>query len=197
MPRKYELKARADRLAETRQRIIDGIMQLHMDVGPARTTISAIAEVAGVQRLTVYRHFPTELSMFQACGAHWRDLHPRPNIQALAAIKDPVERLSAALHAIYRFYADTEPMTRNILRDEQQLPDLARVANFQGWLKLATNQLSDAWPEGRRDNVRPAVGLAVDFNTWEVMMKRLCLSEDEAIDMMVSLVRWRVSSKHR
>ena len=187
MPRKYELKARATRREDTRRHIIETIMRLHMEVGPAKTTISAIAELAGVERLTVYKHFPTQESMFRACGAHWRDLHPRPDLRAWAAIEDPLERMSVALHQLYRFYRETEVMSRNILRDEQLLPELADVANFRGWLALVADQLTHAWPSGQREPVRPAVVLAVDFNTWDILVKRAGLSDDEAVALMLRL----------
>src|ERR671919_2710297 len=78
-PRKYEKKRRAEQEAETRQRIVEAMVALHREVGPARTTISAIAERAGVERLTVYRHFPDERSLFEACTGHWRASHPPPD----------------------------------------------------------------------------------------------------------------------
>ena len=80
-------------------------MRLHEELGPRATTISAIAEEAGVQRLTVYRHFPDETAVFQACTAHWLGLNPPPDPSGWAAIEDPLERLKAALTAFYRYYA--------------------------------------------------------------------------------------------
>jgi Transcriptional regulator len=97
MTRRYELKQRAASLAQTRQRIVDATVALHGSVGPARTTISAIAELAGVQRLTVYRHFPDELALFQACSGHWATLHPAPDPATWAEVADPAERLGGAL----------------------------------------------------------------------------------------------------
>ena len=72
MKRRYELKERARRQAETKQRIVEAAVALHTSVGPARTTISAIAERAGVERHTVYAHFPDERTLFRACSTHWR-----------------------------------------------------------------------------------------------------------------------------
>ncbi len=72
MARKYELKQRAEKMSETRMRIVEATVELHEKLGPARTTISAIADRAGVQRLTVYRHFPDERSLFRACSGHWQ-----------------------------------------------------------------------------------------------------------------------------
>src|SRR5918995_7197902 len=95
--RKYQKKRRAEQQAETRQRIVEAMVALHREVGPARTTISAIAERAGVERLTVYRHFPDEYSMFEACTSHYATEVPGPDPTAWADIEEPAERLRAAL----------------------------------------------------------------------------------------------------
>ena len=97
MNRKYELKERARRQAQTRQRIVEATVDLHTSVGPARTTISAIAARAGVERHTVYAHFPDDRTLFRACSAHWTARHPMPNLETLAEIEDPVRRLRRAL----------------------------------------------------------------------------------------------------
>ena len=111
MPRKYEQTARAVRRGATRQRIIEAIAGLHTEVGPALTTVSEIAERAGVERLTVYRHFPDEASMYQACGAYVYSLHPPPDVEGWKTIEDPLERLTRGLAELYVFYAQTERIT--------------------------------------------------------------------------------------
>ena len=122
MTRKYELKQRALSQAETRQRIVDATVDLHRELGPLRTTISAIAERAGVQRLTVYRHFPDDRALFGACSSQWRAAHPMPDPSAWAGLEDPSERLEAALAEIYAWFASTEEMTANVLRDIPESP---------------------------------------------------------------------------
>ena len=109
--RKYELKARAESQRRTRERIVEATMELHGEVGPAKTTIAEIARRAGVQRLTVYTHFPDETQLFNACSAHWRALHPLPDLAGAMALEDPRERIRAALEALYGWYRSTEPMT--------------------------------------------------------------------------------------
>ena len=100
-PRKYEKKRRAEQEGETRQRIVEAMVDLHQEIGPARTTISAIAERAGVERLTVYRHFPDERSMFEACTTHYASVVPQPNPAAWADTQEPAERLRKALLEFY------------------------------------------------------------------------------------------------
>ena len=110
--RKYELKARAARQGQTRQRIVEATVALHQEVGPARTTVAEIARRAGVQRLTVYNHFPDLDALLPACTAHWMAEHPQPDLTAAAAPADPAERLRAVLTALYGWYRETAPMQR-------------------------------------------------------------------------------------
>src|SRR3954454_19435117 len=108
MKRKYELKERARRQAETRQRIVEATVALHTSVGPAHTTISAIAERAGVQRHTVYAHFPDDDTLLEACAAHWRAAHPLPDLARSLDLEEPEERLRAVLSDVYEWYATVE-----------------------------------------------------------------------------------------
>ena len=134
--RKYEKKRRAELEAETRRRITETAVELHGTVGPARTSISAIAERAGVRRSTVYRHFPDEAALFDACRSHWAAANPLPDIGAWAAIEDPDERLRTALDELYAFYRRTERMMENLHRDERTMPlvaeHFARVPRVHG-----------------------------------------------------------------
>src|SRR6188508_3394975 len=126
-PRKYQKKLRAEQQEETRRRIVEAMVALHREVGPARTTISAIAERAGVERLTVYRHFPDERSMFQACTAHYATEVPGPDPAKWAGIEEPGERLRVALLAFYDYYRRAEEMLVHAVRDVPRLPALAAV----------------------------------------------------------------------
>src|SRR4051795_12954052 len=91
--RKYELKARAEAQEATGARIAAVAAALHEEVGVARTTVADIARRAGVQRLTVYNHFPDLDALLPACTQHWLEEHPQPDLQAALAIEDPAERL--------------------------------------------------------------------------------------------------------
>src|ERR671920_1554714 len=125
--RTYQKKRRAEQQGETRQRIVEAMVALHREVGPARTTISAIAERAGVERLTVYRHFPDERSMFEACTSHYATEVPGPDPAAWATIEEPAERLRAALLGFYDYYRRAEDVLTHAARDVPRLPALAAV----------------------------------------------------------------------
>lgn len=191
MPRKYELKQRAKKQEETRQRIVEALVELHEEVGPANTTIKSVAQRAGVQRLTVYRHFPDELSMFQACSAHFHAETPAPDPSEWMTISDPVERLRKGLWDLYAYYEQSEQMLGNILRDVPQMPALAQAAQpFQEALRSYTEILSDGWevPESRRNLLQAAIGHAIWFETWRSLVRGQQLETDEAIQLMVSMV---------
>jgi AcrR family transcriptional regulator len=191
MTRKYELKERAESQAATRRRIVEAAFELHASIGPARTTISAIAERAGVQRLTVYRHFPDERSLFQACTSHSAGVHPRPAPSAWAEIRDPEERLRLALYDLYAFFRRTEQLTANVRRDLPELPVLQEVASpvVQYWESVRA-VLDRGWTARgrRRALVRAAVGHAIQFETWRSLVRGEELDDAAAADVMVLLV---------
>ncbi len=108
--RPYRKRRRAAQEDETRRRITEAAVDLHGSVGPAKTTISAVAERAGVQRATVYRHFPDEEAIFAACSAHWMSEHPLPDLAAWAAVGDPDERLRTGLGELYAWFERGEEM---------------------------------------------------------------------------------------
>ena len=192
MTRKYDLKQRAQSQAETRRRIVEATVKLHRSVGPARTTISAIATQTGVQRLTVYRHFPDERSLFQACSGHWAVLHPRPDVSRWATLADPEERLRVALGEIYAYHRATEEMTANVRRDLPQLPVLQEVAQpFAQYWDVARAALDRGWKaRGRRRRlVRAVIGHAVEFETWRSFARHQGLEDAELAEMMARLAR--------
>src|SRR3954464_14014162 len=115
--RRYTKRRRAELEDETRRRITEATMELHGTVGPARTTVSGIAALAGVQRATVYRHFPDEGALIAACGTEWTARNPLPDLEAWAAIGEPDPRLRVGLAELYGWFDRTEPMVERIVRD--------------------------------------------------------------------------------
>lgn len=189
--RRYEKRARAAQEQETRRRIVDAALALHGTVGPARTTISAIAERAGVRRATVYRHFPDERSLFLGCSGAWRERHPLPDLATWAAIADPADRLEAALDALYGWYEEAEPMLTAVVRDMDKVPVVAELqAGRFAYLAGVEDGLVPGWgARGRAAaRVRAATGLALDFFTWRTLAER-GLSRAEAVSVMSSAVR--------
>jgi AcrR family transcriptional regulator len=190
--RKYELKQRAETRNATRARIVSATVELHDSLGPAQTTISAIAERAGVQRLTVYRHFPDERSLFEACSGHWAAQNPVPDPSAWAALADPEARLRVALGEIYAFFRRTEGMTGNLLRDLPDSPVLQQVAEpfLEYWVGVREVLTTDWKTRGRkRKLLHAAIGHSIEFDTWRSLTQHQGLDDAEAADAMVLLAR--------
>jgi AcrR family transcriptional regulator len=187
--RKYELKQRAERLAETRRRITEATVELHRTVGPAATHINEVARRAGVQRMTVYNHFPNDTALLTACSAHWRALHPTPDLAAWRAVDDPGARLRLGLGQLYGWYRETEPMTGNVLRDAQVLPALQAI--LEGGLLRYLDQARQVLIEPlgargrRRGRVDAAARAAIDLHTWRALAP---LGDAEAADLAAGLI---------
>jgi AcrR family transcriptional regulator len=190
MARKYELKRRAETVAETRRKIVEAAVDLHGTVGPARTTVSAIADRAGVQRQTLYRHFPDERSLFQACSGLWEEQHPLPDSSGLRAIASPEGRLRAGLTGLYFFYEEGEAMLSNVVRDAAVHEVTAETAQRQmAPLSELRDVLAEAVvPPGGSPGVEALLDLALDFTTWQGLVRRSGLSRDEAVELVVGLV---------
>jgi AcrR family transcriptional regulator len=191
MTRKYELKQRAQSQAETRQRIVEATVELHTSLGPARTTISAIAERAGVQRLTVYRHFPDERALFHACTRHSWAENPLPDPSAWAALGDPEERLRVGLGEIYAFFRANEELTANVRRDLPDMPVMREVAApyAQRWEEIRA-ALERGWKTNgrrRRKLLHAVIGHAVEFETWRSLARNQGLEDVEVVELMVGL----------
>ena len=189
--RPYRMMRRAALEEDTRRRITESTVELHEELGPARTSISAIAERAGVRRSTVYRHFPNEDALFAACSSHWRAANPPPDSRAWAAIKDPAERTETALRELYAFYARTQRMYESLLRDEPLIPVVERLLrNFHNYLRT----IQDVLMAGRRlrgraaRHTRAAIGHALAFPTWRSLTEEQGLADEDAVALMCLLV---------
>jgi AcrR family transcriptional regulator len=183
--RSYTLGKRAETAAGTRARIVEAAVELHSTVGPNATTLSMIAEKAGVQRHTLYAHFPDERSIFEACSglAHERD--PSPTADQWRGIADPAARLAAALTAIYGWYARNESLLGNVLRDVARNPFVqeiqkARAPVFQGWREVLG--------EGLDARGRAMLALALSFHSWRTLARDAALSDSDAVAAMVQAV---------
>lgn len=194
---KYELKRRAERQEETRLRIVRAAVELHGTVGPSKTTIGALAEEAGVSRPTVYSHFPDELSLFKACSSLDLSENPLPDPEPWAEILDPEERLRSALTEVYAYYLRKERMMYNVLRDAQGDAEVSANLRevlkplFAPWERMK-EILATAWEvneERPQQLLRGAIGVALDFQTWRTMVRGQGLTEAQAVDLMVRMVR--------
>ncbi len=189
--RRYRKRRRAELEDETRRRITEAAVDLHGTLGPARTTVSAVAERADVQRATVYRHFPDEEALFAACSAHWIAAHPLPDLATWAQIADPGERLGVALAERYAWFERGERMLERTTRDAALVPAMERpVATSAAWAEAAADVLLRGRPQrgARRQTVRAAIAHAISFPTWRSLVREQQLPPTAAVDLMVALV---------
>ena len=181
--RRYTKSARAEQEEETRRRITEAAVDLHGTVGPARTSISAVAERAGVQRATVYRHFPDEAALFDACSAHWNARNPPPDPAQWIPIEDPEERTRTALRSLYAFYDRTEAMLANLLRDESASAVVReRFQAYHLYLETVREQLLQC------PAARAPVGHALAFTTWRSLVREQALTGEQAAELMTTLI---------
>jgi AcrR family transcriptional regulator len=190
-PRMYELSRRAERQAATRQRIVEAALELHQTVGANATTITAVAERAGVSRPTVYRHFPDEISLLVACTSLYGQRNPPPNPSSWLSVEDPELRLGFALTELYGFYADNEPMFGSAADAMPSQPALAQALGpFFAAIDAIRQLLGAGWGVDASPGslLAGALGHAVDFGSWRSLRHQQGLTNDQAVSLMVSMV---------
>lgn len=188
MKRPYRQNKRAEAAAETRRRIVEATVELHRTVGPRHTTVAEVARRAGVERLTVYNHFPEEADMVRACQGHWLGLHPPPDRARWAEIANPGARLRDALSELYSWFEETEEMTSRIVRDAPDLPSFAFIV--KGWQEQ--NQRTVViLSEGRVSSPRleAALRAVTSFPTWQTMCRHAGLEREAAVELAIDWVR--------
>jgi AcrR family transcriptional regulator len=170
--RKYRLKRRAEQQQETRERIVDAAIELHEELGPAATTISALAERAGVQRLTVYRHFADESEILQACSSKWMRLHPPPD-PVIAGDGDPVTRTRRMLLPLYDYYRRTQGMWSALYRDVGLVDALDQpMSRFDDYLADLQRAMLKVWAPRKSKRLRATIGHALRFATWQSLSEQ-------------------------
>jgi AcrR family transcriptional regulator len=188
--RSYEMKKRAATQAQTRERIVASTAELHATIGPAQTTISAVADRAGVPRSTVYRHFEDEAALIVACATHWQMTNQPPALEPWVTISDPEQRLQTALLDIYGYYRSAGPMLANVLRDEAAVPVLTEVLGpFRGYF-AAAHEILMAGRQTRaaiQRRTAAAVGHALAYTSWQSLTQHNQLTDTEAATLMTQL----------
>lgn len=187
MARTYTLKRRAEQQAETRRRIVEAAVGLHSTVGPALTTISMVAERAGVQRHTFYAHFPDERSLAMACSGLTLERDPLPDPEAWRAISDPRACLAAGLLAMYAWYGRNAQLAACVLRDAEFHPLTREIIALRfGPQNAACHEVLGAGLTARQ---RVLLRLALSFFTWRTLVTESGLKPTAAVDSMVRAIR--------
>jgi len=187
MKRSYKLKNRAAGQDQTRKMIVEATIELHQAKGIAATSVNDIAERAQVAKVTVYRHFPDQETLAQACSGLYFQRHPFPDPESWRHIEDPADRFRQGLRETYAYHRSTEPMTARIIGEARDLPVMAP---YHEQLRKAADVIAAAWPRTAREKaaLKAALALALSFDTWRQLTRIGQLSDGEAIDLMMRLV---------
>jgi AcrR family transcriptional regulator len=186
MARTYTLKRRAEQQSETRQRIVDAAVALHGEIGPARTSLSQVAERAGVQRNTLYAHFPDERSLLMACSGQTMERDPLPEPTELRALPDPESRLRAGLSALYGWYARNAAIAGCVLRDAEASALVHEIATLSFGEPLAA--LESTMAKGLAAPQRVLLKLALQFASWRSLAQGSGLKPAACVEAMVHAI---------
>ena len=192
MARSYTLKRRADQQAQTRQRIVEAAIDLHGTVGPAQTSLSMVAEKAGVQRNTLYAHFPDERSLLLACSGTSLERDPPPDAKEWRSIADRTERLRTGLKAIYGWYGGNAQLLACVLRDAEHYAPVREISELRygpvigGWHEVLGEGLSK--PQ------QALLHLALSYHSWRALVREAGLSDGAAVDTLVRAIETAVES---
>jgi len=193
--RKYTKTKRAEQQEQTRERIVEATVALHEELGPANTSIKAIAERAGVQRLTVYRYFPDDTSLFQACTSHWLSLNPPPDVTAWENIEEAEEKTYVVLLAFFQYYRATEKMWIGAYRDVEDIPALRiGMKNFEAYLDKVRDSLLSTWKrkcKSKKGKSKQQLSITLRhclrFTTWQ-SLKREKLKDKQISELVMTWI---------
>ncbi len=186
MARIYTLKRRAEQQAETRRRIVEAAVDLHSSVGPALTTISMVAERAGVQRHTFYAHFPDERSLFTACSGLANERDPPPDATSWCSFEDSAERVRTGLLALYGWYERNAELTACVLRDAEHHPLTRETSEL--WMGTHMAAYHEVLGAKLTPKQRAVLHLALSFFTWRSLVREAGLDQDAAVEAMVQAI---------
>jgi AcrR family transcriptional regulator len=184
--RRYHMNKRLQDVEKTRRRIVEAAVELHGTIGPRHTTISGVAELASVQRSTLYRHFSSEAELFGACSGHWLALHPLPDPERWRTEHDPGARLLLGLVETYTYYAENERMMANVMRDLDYMPEFIGelVRTHFGAMHAG---LLEPWGAAATDGLAFAIAHALDFRAWH-SLQGLGMAPEDAARLMHRMV---------
>ncbi|MDC7786592.1 helix-turn-helix domain containing protein [Rhodoplanes sp. TEM] len=186
MARPYTLKRRAEQQAQTRLRIVEAAVDLHGSVGPAQTTFSMVAERAGVQRHTLYAHFPDERSLLLACSGLTMERDPLPDAAPWRAIADRRERLRTGLTALYDWYGRNAALAGCVLRDAEHHALTREVNELRLGPPMATCRA--VLGDGLDPMQQAMLAVALSFFTWRTLVRDAGLAPDAAVAAMVAAI---------
>lgn len=191
------MQRRASQVDDTRRRITEAAVRLHTTVGPSETSFAAVAEEAGVTRLTLYRHFSGRDELFAACMSHWRASHPPPDPMAWTTVRSFERRLRRAVDELYRWYAVNAADLYPVYRDAAFTPAATHRARRENIERMVDVVLESGAGRARAQAVRAAIGHVLGFWTWRSLAIDEGCPHEEAVELAVRFVLAASRSPHR
>jgi len=173
------LGKRAEKQEDTRRRIVEAAVDLHCTIGPARTTVSQIAERAGVQRHTYYAHFPDERSLFLACSGLAMERDPLPDVEPLLAIAPGRERVRRGLELFYLWFERNAAHAGCVLRDADHHALTREMVELR--ITPVFYRASEVMGEGLNERSRTLLAVALDFACWQNLARSCTAAEAAAL----------------
>ena len=108
-------------MEDMRERILQATIRVYAEAGFRGTTTRRVAQAAGVNEITLFRHFGTKQALVQtalkACGRGVRLAPPEP--------RDPEFELNAWALATYRHWHENRRLINQVMGDLAEHPELA------------------------------------------------------------------------
>lgn len=182
MSRSYSLGKRAEQQAETRRRIVEAAVELHGELGPARTPLSLIAERAGVQRKTLYAHFPDERSLQLACSGLAVERDPLPDPEEWRDVADEAGRLDLGLGALYAYFERNSALLASVLRDSEHHALTRETIALRFGPRLTA--IAEVLGAGLSPEQRAMLPLAMSFHSWRTLASESGMTSAQAAAAM-------------
>ncbi len=183
--RTYTMRARADAVAATRQRILDTTLRLGEERMSLDIVLADIAELAGVSVQTVLRHFGSKERLFTAVEAY-----------AIAEVVDerstPVGDLGAAARSIVAHYENRGDWALRMLAQEHVDERYRRQAEngralHRRWVcEVFAPQLTAA---GDDPALVDLLVLATDVYAWKLLRRDTGLDRPATEERLLRLIR--------
>ncbi|OBA75031.1 hypothetical protein A5641_26115 [Mycobacterium sp. 1554424.7] len=179
--RQYEMRARGEAKAATREAVISAAIDTFAAERSFSVTLGPVAERAGVTVKTILRHFGSREALIEAAWSRaFRD--------AVAERSALPGDLDASLTALIAHYERRGPMILGVLAEEDEDPraqhmcDAGRVAH-RAWVEEV---FEACLPQAREDRCRliDALVVATDVYAWKLLRLDRGLSVDEVHDRM-------------
>jgi AcrR family transcriptional regulator len=176
--RPYRMRARAEAAAETGRRILEAVIELHMERFFDQVSLEDIAERAGVTVQTVIRRFGTKEQLIESATAaanrevtHQRDQAPVGDIEG--AINNLVDHYEEWGDSVLRLLAQEERVAAF-----RSVTDAGRALHYEWVERVFAPLLAKRTGEARRRLFAELIAIC-DVYFWKLLRRDLGLSREQ------------------